>query len=94
MTEIKPVVIVHGGAGSHKVIVGDPEARKSIEEGVIQAARVGYNVLMKEGSSLDAVESAVISLEDDPVFNAGKYLDQVVHPNYCLFISGSPMSVT
>ncbi|KAI0209851.1 Isoaspartyl peptidase/L-asparaginase [Lamellibrachia satsuma] len=72
MTEIKPVVIVHGGAGSHKVIVGDPEARKSMEEGVIQAARVGYNILMKEGSSLDAVESAVISLEDDPVFNAGR----------------------
>ena len=73
MSDRPPVVIVHGGAGTHAAIVGDPVARAATEAGVVQAARIGYGVLVEGGSSLDAVEAAVISLEDNPTFNAGNY---------------------
>jgi L-asparaginase / beta-aspartyl-peptidase len=39
--------------------------------GVKRAARKGLAILKRGGTSLDAVEAAVICLEDDPVFNAG-----------------------
>ncbi len=64
MTE--PVIVVHGGAG-------DWPKSKRIRglSGVRRAANNGYSVLRSGRSSLDAVESAVVSLEDNPVFNAG-----------------------
>ena len=59
-------LIVHGGAGD---ITGpDIEAHR---HGVEIAARVGWDVLLKGGSSLDAVEAAIVTMEDDPAFNAG-----------------------
>jgi beta-aspartyl-peptidase (threonine type) len=61
----KPVIVVHGGAGEWQ-----PERRKPGIAGVETAAKVGFDVLMKSGA-LDAVEAAVMSMEDDPVFNAG-----------------------
>jgi beta-aspartyl-peptidase (threonine type) len=61
----KPVIVVHGGAGEWQ-----PERRKAGLAGVRTAAKVGFDVLMKNGA-LDAVEAAVESMEDDPVFNAG-----------------------
>jgi len=61
----KPVIVVHGGAGEWQ-----PERRKSGIAGVKTAAKVGFDVLTKSGA-LDAVEAAVMSMEDDPVFNAG-----------------------
>ena len=36
------------------------------------ALQIGYQCLEKGHSALDAVEAAVIALEDDPLFNAGK----------------------
>lgn len=36
------------------------------------ALRAGYAVLDRGGSSLDAVVAAVVALEDDPLFNAGR----------------------
>jgi beta-aspartyl-peptidase (threonine type) len=61
----KPVIVVHGGAGEWQ-----PERRKAGIAGVKAATKTGFDVLIKRGS-LDAVEAAVESMEDDPVFNAG-----------------------
>jgi len=61
----KPVIAVHGGAGEWQ-----PERRKAGIAGVKTAARTGFDVLAKR-DALDAVEAAVESMEDDPVFNAG-----------------------
>jgi beta-aspartyl-peptidase (threonine type) len=36
------------------------------------AAQAGHSVLLQSGSALDAVEQAVVLLEDDPIFNAGR----------------------
>jgi beta-aspartyl-peptidase (threonine type) len=40
--------------------------------GLENALRAGWEILEKGGSSLDAVEAAVVSLEDFPLFNAGR----------------------
>jgi len=59
-------IIVHGGAG-----FWEKDLRRGLS-GVGNAASVGAEILRRRGSALDAVESAVAVMEDDPVFNAGK----------------------
>jgi L-asparaginase / beta-aspartyl-peptidase len=63
-------IVVHGGAGqdSDRIREKSKEYRKGIEE----AVNAGYKVLEEGGSSIDAVEAAVNSLEDNPLFNAGR----------------------
>ncbi len=59
-------VLVHGGAGDV------PSARAEVHvEGCRLAALAAADVLRAGGSALDAVERAVVVLEDDPSFNAG-----------------------
>lgn len=61
------VIIVHGGAGDW------PEERRAqASEGCVLAAQAGHSVLLQSGSALDAVEQAVVLLEDEPMFNAGR----------------------
>jgi L-asparaginase / beta-aspartyl-peptidase len=60
-------IIVHGGAGNVPA-----ELHAGFEAGCRKAAEVGWNVLANGGCALDAVESAVRVLEDDPVFDAGR----------------------
>lgn len=62
----KPTIIVHGGAGEWR-----QERQKPGIIGVKKAAKSGYNLLKQNRNALDAVESAVMSMEDDEVFNAG-----------------------
>ena len=50
----------------------DEETLNSYKAGINQALEAGYEVLEKGGTSLDAVTSAVVILEDLPLFNAGK----------------------
>ncbi len=66
-----PVMLaIHGGTADHEKI---PKSReKEFHAGLEAALKAGYAVLKKGGSSLDAVEAAVVVLEDDPNFNAGK----------------------
>jgi beta-aspartyl-peptidase (threonine type) len=59
-------IIVHGGAGGGKFAAGDrryQELLSALEAGMSQ---------MRNGSSLDAVEAAVRSMEDSGAFNAGR----------------------
>jgi beta-aspartyl-peptidase (threonine type) len=58
--------LVHGGAGD---LPGDRLGRHV--EGCRVAAAAAAEVLRAGGSALDAVERAVVVLEDDPCFNAG-----------------------
>ncbi|WJV50316.1 isoaspartyl peptidase/L-asparaginase family protein [Streptomyces flavofungini] len=67
------VLAVHGGAGT--ALDRDktsPEREKAYRDGLRSALRAGQKVLDKSGSSADAVQAAVVELEDDPLFNAGK----------------------
>lgn len=66
----KIAIAVHGGAGNPS-----PYLRKNIkanEEGLAESAEAAYKILKNNGSALDAVETAVKILEDNPFFNAGK----------------------
>jgi beta-aspartyl-peptidase (threonine type) len=66
MTSRVPALIVHGGAGA------DPGGREELRAGMRDAVGAGWRALAAGGSSLDAVEAAVRSLEDHPLFNAGR----------------------
>jgi beta-aspartyl-peptidase (threonine type) len=67
MQQTKSVVIVHGGAGDWP----SQFQRKGLR-GVGIAANRAFHKLSRGGSALDAVEAAIIAMEDNPVFNAGK----------------------
>jgi beta-aspartyl-peptidase (threonine type) len=60
-------VIVHGGAGTFSRSQHDISEYR---EGVEAAVQVGYDAL-QQGNALDAAVTAVCSLEDNPLFNAG-----------------------
>ena len=62
-----PAIVVHGGAWAIPDKIADAS-----QDGVKEAVRIGYKILMEGGSAVDAVESAVTSLEDNPVFDAGE----------------------
>jgi beta-aspartyl-peptidase (threonine type) len=62
----KPVMVVQGGAGTWQ-----PERSQPGILGVKKATTIGFEVLKKDGTALDAVMEAVSSMEDDGAFNAG-----------------------
>jgi len=62
----KPVIAVHGGAGIWRT-----ERKSAGLAGAKEATRAGFNILKDGGSALDAVEAAVIEMENNEVFNAG-----------------------
>lgn len=68
----KPVLVIHGGAGTILKKNMTAEKEKAYTEGLKQALEKGYAILEKGGSALDAVEAAVKVMEDNPLFNAGK----------------------
>jgi L-asparaginase / beta-aspartyl-peptidase len=63
---MRPSLIVHGGAWDIP-----EDAIEACEAGCLRALHAGYAVLSNGGHALDAIEAAVIVLEDDPVFDAG-----------------------
>ncbi|MFN6946446.1 MAG: isoaspartyl peptidase/L-asparaginase family protein [Cytophagaceae bacterium] len=69
---IKPVLVIHGGAGNITPQHLDASARVQYEHKLKEALEVGYAILNSGGSGLDAVETTVKILEDSPLFNAGK----------------------
>ena len=63
-------IAVHGGAG---VMGRLTRAQQSMYcRGLERALDAGYEILVSGGKSLDAVGAAVVALEDDPLFNAGR----------------------
>lgn len=63
---MKPSLIVHGGAWD----IPD-EAIPACDAGCRDALAAGWSILSYGGSALDAVEAAIVVLEDEPVFDAG-----------------------
>jgi L-asparaginase / beta-aspartyl-peptidase len=66
----KIAIAVHGGAGPDSDFI--KKNKEGYREGIEEAIRIGYKILEDGGSSLDAVETAVRFLEDNPLFNAGR----------------------
>ena len=65
-------IAIHGGAGTILKASMTPEREGEYIRALESALRAGYAILDQGGTSLDAVEAAVRSMEDSPLFNAGK----------------------
>lgn len=65
-------IAIHGGAGTILKSQLTPEQEAAYLNGLRDALLAGYRILKDSGNSLDAVEASVRSLEDNPLFNAGK----------------------
>lgn len=63
---LRPAIIVHGGAGRIRA-----EELPQRLDGCKDALLAGWKTIQQGGSALDAVEAAVVALEDNPLFNAG-----------------------
>ncbi len=66
------VLAVHGGAGTIAADQMTPTRGALYHAGLRRALAEGRAVLAAGGSALDAVIVAVVALEDDPLFNAGR----------------------
>jgi beta-aspartyl-peptidase (threonine type) len=66
----RPVIAIHGGAGVMRGL--SIRQQDAYRDGLARALEAGHEVLDKGGASLDAVTAAVVALEDDPLFNAGR----------------------
>jgi beta-aspartyl-peptidase (threonine type) len=71
-TPRKPVLVVHGGAGTISRESMTPEREAAYKAGLQKALNAGYSILKNGGTAIDAVTAAVKVLEDDSLFNAGK----------------------
>jgi isoaspartyl peptidase/L-asparaginase-like protein (Ntn-hydrolase superfamily) len=65
MSEV--AIVVHGGAGNWP-----QAAHEAAHAGLKAAVEAGHAVLAAGGDALTAVEAAVVVLEHDPIFNAGR----------------------
>lgn len=65
-------IVVHGGAGALSKGNYTPEEEAAYRAKLTEALEAGYAVLERGGSSLDAIEAAIVLMEDSPLFNAGK----------------------
>ena len=65
-------IAIHGGAGSIDTLRMSALERQLRRDALMRSLRAGHKVLAAGGTSLDAVQAAIIVLEDDSMFNAGK----------------------
>ena len=68
----KIALAIHGGAGTILRSEMTAELEQEYRGGLKNALEKGFEVLRKNGSALDAVEAAVVELENFPLFNAGR----------------------
>ncbi len=66
------VLVIHGGAGGLRKGTLSKEKEQAYINGLKTALAVGYNILLRGGTALDAVERVIMTLENDSLFNAGK----------------------
>jgi L-asparaginase / beta-aspartyl-peptidase len=65
-------IVIHGGAGGITRENITPELDKEYRAGLQTALNTGRKILADGGSALDAVEQTIRTMEDNPLFNAGK----------------------
>jgi len=65
-------IAIHGGAGTILKSLLSPELELEYITALTIAVNKGYLILNQGGSSIEAAEASVVSLEDCPLFNAGR----------------------
>ncbi len=69
---MNPVIVIHGGAGAISRAAMSPDKELEYHAALRAILLSGQAVLAQGGSALDAVTTAVVGLEDCPLFNAGR----------------------
>jgi beta-aspartyl-peptidase (threonine type) len=64
-------IAIHGGAGTILKSMLTPALEQQYNDGLQHALDAGYAILQNGGDSIDAVQAAVVSLENNILFNAG-----------------------
>lgn len=70
--EFPITIVIHGGAGALEKGRYTPSEEAAYKAKLGEALDEGYAVLERGGSAVDAVQAAILLLEDSPLFNAGK----------------------
>ena len=65
-------IVIHGGAGTILKTDMTPELEKAYILALEDALNAGYAVLEQDGTSVNAVKAAIVVLEDNLLFNAGR----------------------
>lgn len=65
-------IAIHGGAGTILRSMMTQELEAEYRAGLELALKAGWYILERGGPAIDAVEAAVVSLENCPLFNAGR----------------------
>ena len=65
-------IAIHGGAGTLDPDRMTPERRAQYEAALQEALDAGSAILAEGGSAMDAIQAAIMPLEDNPLFNAGR----------------------
>ena len=68
----KFTIVIHGGAGTILKKHMTPDLETVYLEGLQDALDAGYAVLEKGGNAVNAVKAALVVLEDNILFNAGR----------------------
>lgn len=72
MKEKNYCIAIHGGAGTLLRDQMGAKEEKKYRAALAKALSKGHDILKLGGNALDAVTASVVSLEDCPLFNAGK----------------------
>lgn len=72
MDVIKPVIVIHGGAGTISRHAVSAEKEQEYHAALRHILLASQQILTAGGSAVEAVTLAVTMLEDCPLFNAGK----------------------
>jgi beta-aspartyl-peptidase (threonine type) len=92
---MSPRIAIHGGAGTILRSEMSPKKEAAYTSALKEALEAGFTVLKKKGSALDAVTASIVSLENCPLFNAGKgsvFNAQGKHEMDASIMNGSDLS--
>ena len=88
-------LVIHGGAGNITPAIMNKEQERQYTLGLQAALDAGFAVLERSGAAVDAVEAAIVVLEDNPLFNAGRgsvFTKKGVHEMDAAIMDGRDLS--
>lgn len=91
----KKSIAIHGGAGTILKELMTPELENEYSLGLKSALNAGYILLEKGASAVQAVQAAVVALEDNLLFNAGRgsvFTRQGLHEMDAAIMNGKDLS--
>jgi L-asparaginase / beta-aspartyl-peptidase len=65
-------LVIHGGAGTILKADMTPELEIAYKTALQEALHAGYAILEQQGTATDAVKAAIVVMEDNLLFNAGR----------------------